>query len=368
MRRYAADRLRPEYARYDRGTPYPRERIRELAELGITGLRVPGEFGGTEATYVMGGIAAEELARGDYNVTLFIQLCMIAGDILSGYASSAVKQQWLPKLASGESLIAFCLTEPGAGSDAAALTTTATRDGDSYLVTGEKASITFAGMADAAIVFARMSGKGARGIGALLVPFDDPGVSRRIYSSLGERLSQRGSVTFDGVRVPAENRLGDESGGFIQAMTAFDYNRAIIALCCVGAAQQSLDETVEYAKQRHTFGKPIAKHEGVSFQIAEHLTLIAAARLLAYQCLTLRDRGLPHTKEAAMAKWLGPKAAAEAIHACIILHGWTGYDQDMPFEQRLRDVIGLEIGDGTPEIMKAIIARETFGREFTAYK
>ncbi|MBI2962322.1 MAG: acyl-CoA dehydrogenase family protein [Deltaproteobacteria bacterium] len=368
MRRYAQDRLRAEYPSWDRGAPYPRERLREIAGLGITGLRVPAEYGGAEGSYVMGGIAAEELARGDYNVTLFLQLTMIAGDILSGHATDAVKRRWLPAMASGERIIAFGLTEPGAGSDAAALTTTATRDGDSYVVRGEKASITFAGMADACIVFARMGGKGARGIGALLVPLDDPGVSRHLYRSAGERLTQRGSLVFDGVRVPAENLLGAESQGFIQAMASFDYNRAIIALCCVGAAQQSLDETVEYAKQRHTFGKPIAKHEGVSFQIAEHLTLVAAARLLAYRCLSLRDRGEPHTKEAAMAKWLGPKVSVEAIHACIILHGWMGYDQDLPFEQRLRDVIGLEIGDGTPEIMKAIIARETFGREFSAYK
>jgi cyclohexanecarboxyl-CoA dehydrogenase len=368
LRRYARDRLLGEYAQWDRGTPYPRSRIRELAELGITGLRVPAEYGGAQATYVMAGIAAEELARGDYNVTLVLQLAMISADILSGHATTAVKDAWLPAMASGERLVAFGLTEPGAGSDAAALTTTAVREGDSYVVSGEKASITFAGMADAAIVFARMGGKGTRGIGAVLVPLDAPGVSRRIYRSPGERLSQRGSLCFDAVRVPAENRIGDESGGFIQAMTAFDYNRAVIALCCVGAAEQSLDETIEYAKQRHTFGKPIAKHEGVSFQIAEHLTMLSAARLLAYQCLALRDAGRPHTKEAAMAKWLGPKAAAEAIHACILLHGWIGYDQDLPHEQRLRDVIGLEIGDGTPEIMKAIIARETFGREFSAYK
>ena len=368
LRRYATERLRPEYAEWDRGTPYPRSRVRELAELGITGLRVPAAYGGAEASYVMGGIAAEELARGDYNVTLFVQLSMIAADLVTAHASGAVKDEWLPTLASGQRIIAFGLTEPGAGSDAAALTTTATRDGDSYVISGEKASITFAGMADAAIVFARMGGKGARGIGAVLVPLDLPGVSRRVYRSPGERLSQRGSLVFEGVRVPVENRVGDERGGFIQAMTAFDYNRAIIALCSVGAALQSLDETIEYAKRRHTFGRPIAKYEGVSFQIAEHLTMLSAARLLAYQCLALRDRGEPHTKEAAMAKWLGPKAAAEAIHACILLHGWVGYDQDLPHEQRLRDVIGLEIGDGTPEIMKAVIARETFGREFTAYK
>jgi cyclohexanecarboxyl-CoA dehydrogenase len=368
LRRYARERLRAEYSKWDRGTPYPRERLRELAALGIPGLRVPGAYGGADATYVMGGIAAEELARGDYNITLFVQLSMIAADLISGFATAACKQRWLPGLARGDEIVAFGLTEPGAGSDAAALITTASRDGDSYVVSGEKASITFAGMADAAIVFARMGGSGARGIGAVVVPLDAQGVSRRIYRSVGERLSQRGSLTFESVRVPVENRLGDESGGFIQAMSAFDYNRAVIALACVGAAQQSLDETIEYAKQRHTFGKPIATREGVSFQIAEHLTMLSAARLLSYQCLALRDQGQPHTREAAMAKWLGPKASAEAIHAAIVLNGWMGYDQELPHEQRLRDVIGLEIGDGTPEIMKAIIARETFGREFSSYK
>jgi cyclohexanecarboxyl-CoA dehydrogenase len=368
LRRYARERLRPEYSKWDRGAPYPRERLRELATLGIPGLRVPAAYGGAEATYVMGGIAAEELARGDYNITLFVQLSMIAADLISGLATAPCKERWLRGLARGDEIVAFGLTEPGAGSDAAALATTATRDGDSYVVNGEKASITFAGMADACIVFARIGGGGARGIGAVVVPLDAPGVSRRVYRSVGERLSQRGSLTFESVRVPIENRLGDESGGFIQAMTAFDYNRAVIALACVGAAQQSLDETIEYAKQRHTFGKPIATREGVSFQIAEHLTMLSAARLLAYQCLALRDKGQPHTLEAAMAKWLGPKASAEAIHAAILLHGWMGYDQELPHEQRLRDVIGLEIGDGTPEIMKAIIARETFGREFSSYK
>jgi cyclohexanecarboxyl-CoA dehydrogenase len=368
LRRYTRDRLLKEYSKWDQGAPYPRERVRELSDLGITGLRVPAKYGGAEASYILGGIAAEEIGRGDFNVTLFVQLSMIAADILGGFATDPVKDTWLTKLAAGDCVFSFGLTEPGAGSDAAAITTTATRDGDSFVIRGEKATVTFCGLADVCIVFARMGGKGARGIGAVLVPLHDPGVTRRPYRSLGEHLSQRGSLIFDNVRVPAENLLGSESEGFVQAMAAFDYNRAIIALACVGAALQSLEETVEYAKQRQTFGKPIARHEGVSFQIAEHLTLVNAARLLGYQCLALRDQGKPHTKEAAMAKWLGPKTAADAIHSCIILHGWMGYDQDLPFEQRLRDVIGLEIGDGTPEIMKAIIARETFGREFSPYK
>ncbi len=368
VRRFALERLRPDYATWDRGTPYPREKLRELAALGITGLRVPAGYGGSEASYVMTGIAAEELARGDYNTTLFVQIGAIAADILATLATPAVRQAWLPGIASGEQIVAFGLTEPDAGSDAAAITTSAKRDGDDYIVRGEKASITFAGLADACIVFARTGSDGARGIGAILVPLDQPGVSRQIYKSVGERLTQRGSLVFEDVRVPANHLLGDEGGGFYQAMGAFDYNRAIIALACLGAAQQSLDETIAYTKQRHTFGQPLAKREGVAFQIAEHLTLVAAARLLAYHCLALRDRGEPHTREAAMAKWLGPKVSADAIHACIILHGWAGYGQELPHEQRLRDVIGLEIGDGTPEIMKGIIARETYGREYTSYR
>lgn len=368
VRRYALERLKADYATWDRGTPFPRERFRDLAEVGISGLRVPEQYGGTGGSYVSLGIAAEEISRGDYNYSLLVQLAGIGADLLANHAQERVQREWLPRLADGDAVVAFGLTEPGAGSDAANIKTTAVRDGDDYVVTGEKTSITFAGLADACVVFARTGGEGARGISALLVPLDEPGVSRQVGRSPGERLTQRGSLFFDQVRIPSDHRLGAETGGFVQAMVAFDYNRAIIALACVGAAQQSLDETIAYVKERHAFGRPLAKHEGVSFQIAEHLTLIAAARLLAYQCLWLRDRGQPHTKEAAMAKWFGPKVSVDAIHACIILHGHYGYSMDLPFEQRLRDVIGLEIGDGTPEIMKGIIARETIGREYMPYR
>lgn len=367
VRRYALARLLPDYPKWDRGNLFPRERLRELGQLGITGIGVPGEYGGNEGSFIMAGIAGEELGRGDLGMTLFLQLGMISGSIAS-HASEAVRREWLPGLASGDKILALGLTEPGAGSDAAALRATARRDGDYYVLNGEKSSISFAGLADGVIVFARTGGDGAGGISAFMVPLDCPGVSRRVYHSAGERLTQRGSLIFEDVRVPADNLIGREGGGFRQVMNAFDYNRAIIALACIGAAEQSLDETIEYTKRRHTFGRPLAKNEGVSFQIAEHLTILHAARMLAYECLARRDRGEPHTKEAAMAKWLGPKAAVEAIHCCIILHGWMGYDQDLPYEQRLRDVMGLEIGDGTPEIMKLIIARETFGREFLAYR
>ncbi len=368
LRRYALDRLLPDYARWDRGEPFPRERIWELGELGVFGIRVPEEYGGSGGSFTMLGVAAEELSRGDFNVSLLLQMAAIAAELLVAHGSEEQRRAWLPGIASGEKVVAFALTEPGAGSDAAAIAATARREGEHFVLAGEKASISLAGLADGCVVFARTGGAGARGIGAFLVPLDLPGVSRRVYDGAGERLSQRGSLFFDEVRVPAAALLGEETGGFVQAMAAFDFNRAVIALACLGAARQSLDETIAFARERRTFGQPLARREGVAFQVAEHATWISAARLLAYETLALRDRGRPHTAEAAMVKWLGPKVAAEAIHACLLLHGWPGYGRELPFEQRLRDVIGLEVGDGTPEIMKGVIARSLFGRDHVSYR
>ena len=368
LRRFAREQLAPDYARWDRGEAVPRARIQAMAALGTTGVRVPVSYGGVGGSYVLAGIAAEEIARGDHNFTLFIQLAAIGADLIGQYAQERVKQTLLPGLADGSLILAFGLTEPGAGSDAAAIKTRATLDGDEWVVTGEKASITTAGFADYCVVFARIGGGGAKGIGAIVVPLDRTGVTRRVYDSMGGKLTARGSLNFDHVRVPRDHQLGPDTAGFAQAMEAFDYNRAIIALACIGTAQQSLDETIEYAKQRATFGKPLARHAGYAFQIAEHATQLHVARLLAYQTLWLRDRGRPHTREAAMVKWLAPQSAVAAIHACITLNGWMGYDNALPHAQRLRDVIGLEIGDGTPEIMKGVVAREIFGREFTAYR
>lgn len=368
LRQYAKDKLAPNYHRWDRGEKIPRALIKEAAQLGILGLRVPEKFGGLMADYVTCGLMTEELSRGDFNYSLYIQLGLIASELLADHAHPEVQAEWLTQHATGDAIIAFGLTEPNAGSDAANITTRAEKTGDDYIISGEKASITFAGYADACIVFARSGDTGARGVSAFLVPLDAPGVTRQVYQSPGERLTQRGSLFFDGVRIPARNLVGEEGKGFYQAMVAFDFNRAIIGLACVGAAQQSIDETIEYTKGRKVFGKPLATFEGVAFQVAEHLTMLESARLVSYKCLWLKDHGLKHTKEAAMAKWLGPKVSAEAIHACMILHGHYGYNMDVPLEQRWRDVVGLEIGDGTPEIMKGIVAREAFGREYTSYR
>lgn len=365
-RSYALANLAPVMSRW-RTEPFPAAMLTQLGDLGVLGMRIPTEYGGTDGSFVSMGVAAEELSRGDFNVSYFMQLSSIAANLLSN-ADESIKRQWLPAIAAGESTVAFALTEPGVGSDAANLTCTARKDGSDWVINGEKSSITFAGSADGCVVFCRTGGPGARGISMIFVPLGTAGVSRTVYSSAGGHLSQRGSLFFDDVKVPANHQIGEEGTGFIGAMEAFDFNRAIIALACIGAASQSLDETIEYTKTRMTFGKPLATREAVAFQIAEHLALLHATRLLAYEVLARADAGLAHTAEAAMCKWLGPKQSVDAIHACLLLHGWSGYGTDLPFEQRLNDVMGLEVGDGTPEIMKAIIAREAFGREFNSYK
>lgn len=363
LRRFGQDRLAPDYPRWKR-EQFPKERLLELGELGVFGLLTPPELGGTNGAgggYVALGIAAEELSRGDFNVSYFLQLQAIGARLLAQADADEVRQEWVPTIVRGEALASFALTEPGVGSDAAAITTRAVRDGTDWIISGEKASITFAGSSDVCAVFARSGGAGAGGISLYCVPLDLPGVTRHAVPSSTAHLTQRGSIFFDDVRVPANHLVGTEGGAFKAAMTAFDFNRAIIGLACVGAAQQSLDETIDHVKERHTFAQPLATREGVSFQLAEHLAHVHAARLLAYETLRLADRGQRHVTEAAMTKWLGPKCSVEAIHACIILHGWTGFGEDLPLTQRLNDVMGLEVGDGTPEIMKAVIAREAIG-------
>jgi cyclohexanecarboxyl-CoA dehydrogenase len=179
---------------------------------------------------------------------------------------------------------------------------------------------------------------------------------------MGTRAMGRAVLSFDHVRIPLSHRLGAEGSGFYQVMQGFDYNRVIIALAALGAAQASLEETMAYAKERRAFGRPLARYEGVSFPLAEAETLLSAARLLCYQTLWLKEQALPHTAQAAMCKWWVPKTAFEIVQTCLLLHGQYGYRTDRPLEQRLRDVLGLQIGDGTAQIMKLIIARQKLGR------
>jgi cyclohexanecarboxyl-CoA dehydrogenase len=368
LRAFTRKELAPRSRHWDRTAEFPWDAWRQMGELGLLGFRNPPELGGSEIDLMSMGIAMEEIARGDFSATYGIQLAGLAGQILGQSASEQIKAEWLPPTARGERIIALALTEPGVGSDAANLACRAERDGDGYVITGEKSGISLGMVAQAAVVFARTDADAkARGVTAFLVPLDLPGVSRSALRDLGTRVVVRAVLSFDHVKIPASHRVGAEGTGFYQVMQGFDYNRVLIALSCLGVAQVSLEETMNYVKERKAFGRALATFEGVSFPIAEAATHIDAARWLSYRALWLADRGLPHTKESAMVKWWGPKLSVEAIHQCLLLHGHYGYTDELPFEQRLRDVIGLELGDGTAQIMKVIVARELMGRETLPY-
>jgi len=368
LRAFASKELAPRSREWDKSGQFPWNAWRQMGELGLLGFRHPVQHGGNEIDLVSMGIAMEEVARGDFSATYGIQLAGLAGQILGQNASEEIKARWLPPCARGEQIVALALTEPGVGSDAANLACRAERDGDGYVITGEKSGISLGMVAQSAIVFARTDADArARGVTAFLLPLDLPGVARSPLSDLGTRAVVRAVLSFDHVKVPASHRVGGEGTGFHQVMQGFDYNRVLIALACLGAAQVSLEGTMAYVKERKAFGRSLATFEGVSFPIAEAATQIDAARWLCYRALWLADRGLPHTKESAMVKWWAPKLSVETIHQCLLLHGHYGYTDELPFEQRMRDVIGLEIGDGTAQIMKIIIARELMGRETLPY-
>lgn len=365
VRTFAREVLLPKYAYWDRNDLFPREQFLKMGEIGLLGLRVSDAHGGQDCDAITAGIAIEAAARGDFNCCYGILIACFAGEILGRHAVEEVRDEWLAPMAAGERIICTCLTEPQGGSDAAGIRTRAVRDGGDYVLSGEKASITLVMAGDAGIVFAKTDpDAGAKGVTAFLVPFDLPGISRSPYSDLGSRGIVRGSLFLDEVRIPARNRIGEEGAAFSRVMHTFDYTRALIGLMCLGAAQASIEETIEYLRHRQSFGRLLSTYQGVSFPIADWTAKMEMARWLCYRTLWLRDQGAPHTAEAAMCKMQCPDIAVAAIHECLLLHGHYGYTKDYPHEQRLRDVIGQQIADGTTQIQKLIVAREQFGRAF----
>lgn len=358
--RFARDYLAPRYKSTEKAAIIPMETRRKMGELGLIGAEFPEAFGGMGVDHVTAGIVLEAISEGDFNVGYIQLLGSLCGAIVARYAQPEIAAALLPKVVAGESVIALALTEPKGGSDAGALALKAERAGDHYILTGEKTSISMAEQADWAVVFARTGTpeQKARGISAFLVEMNAPGITRTHFSDLGQHAVGRGSIFFDGVKVPASQRLGEEGTGFVQVMQGFDFSRALIGLQCLAVARQALAETWKYIQERQAFGGPLSAHQGVTFPLAEHETMVKAARMLCYRTLAAKDAGVAHTAEAAMCKWWAPKLAFEVVHSCLLMHGHSGWCVDLPFEQRLRDVLGLQIGDGTAQIMKLIIARE----------
>ena len=367
--RFAREVLLPGYRKREDDAAMGGELIREMGRLGLVAPGLPERYGGMGIDGVTAGLLIEEIAYGDLNVAYVPLLSSLSADILARHADEELAAARLPAIAEGRETIALGLTEPRGGSDAANLQLRARRDGDDWVIDGEKASISMAAHADSVLAMARTDPDrpGARGVTAFLIDLDAPGVSRSAYDDLGSLAVGRGSIWFDGVRVPDRNRVGPEGAGFTQTMQGFDYSRTLIGLQCLGPARASLDETWPYTLEREAFGRPIAEFQGVTFPLAEYDTQVEGCRLLCYRTLWLRDQGMAHTKEAAMCKWWAPKLSVDTIHQCLLTHGHLGYSRDLPHQQRLRDVMGLEIGDGTAQISKMVIARETVGRAAVQY-
>ena len=368
-RDFARKELLPAYAARDRDQDLPPDLVRRLGALGVLAPIVDPRFGGASLDYVSLGIAHEEIARGDFNAAYVLLIAALVGAIVAANGDERQKAAMLPPICRGEIITALGVTEPGGGSDAAHVKMQARRDGDAYVLNGEKTSISFSSAAATALVMARTGTleQGARGVSAFYVDLNSAGVSRTRFRDLGSRAIGRGQLFFDSVRVPAASRIGAEGAGFVQVMQGFDFSRALIGLMCIGAAQQSVEETCEYVAGREAFGGSLARFEGVSFPLAEAAVRLRAARLLCYEALWLRDRGEPHGWISAGAKWLAPELAAEVLHQCLLLHGHLGFSLDLPHQQRMRDVIGLEIGDGTAQIMKLLVAREIIGKSARPY-
>ncbi|MGH6678774.1 MAG: cyclohexanecarboxyl-CoA dehydrogenase, partial [Bradyrhizobium sp.] len=302
VRRFATDRIAPGFVERDRTRVLDRAIMKQMGEMGFIAPELPEEFGGLGAGCLAAGVIHEEVARADLSISMINLLGSLNGQILAQHGTPDVVRPWLARLTGGQALLAIALTEPRGGSDAANLRLRIERDGGHYIVNGEKTSISAADQADAAIVFGRTGAaeSGAQGITAILVPMDLPGIARSRFDCHGQRAIGRGSLFFENVRVPVSHRLGGENAGFVQVMQGFDFSRALIGLQVLAVARVALEETWAHVAERQAFGKPLSAFQGVSHPLAELETQVEAARLLCLQALWLKDRGAPHSAEAAM--------------------------------------------------------------------
>jgi cyclohexanecarboxyl-CoA dehydrogenase len=364
VRDFARKELEPGVKERIKSMVFPRELVKTMANIGLTAMNVPEEYGGQPTDWVTMGIAVEELAKVDFCASSIV-FFNVGQAIILRLGSEEVRQKWLVPMAAGDKVLCMGATEPDAGSDVAGIKMRAVKEGDHYILNGEKSSITYGMQGDAITTFAKTDPKlGARGITPFLVPFELPGVIRSAFDDMGWEPLGRASVIMDNVRIPNEYRLGEEGKGFYKVMHMFDTARGLGGLQALGMAEASLENAISYAKERHAFGQPIAAFQGVSQKLAEAATKIELSRWLCYRTLWMGDQEIPHVKESAMCKWWCPEVAMGIIHDALIIHGHIGFSKEYPIEQRLRDSIGLEIGDGTSNIMKVIIARRILGREF----
>ncbi len=364
LRDFARERLAPNAAQWDREAAFPREALSDLADLGVWGMTVPEQWGGAGLDYVSLVLAIEEIAAGDgaTSTILSVQNSLVCG-ILAKYGSDEQKERWLKGAASGDLLGCFCLTEPHVGSDAAAIKTRATRDGDHWVLNGVKQFITSGKHAQIAIAFAVTDpAAGKKGISCFCVPTDANGyVVARLEEKLGQHASDTAQILFEDCRVPAGCLLGAEGDGYRIALSNLEAGRLGIAAQSVGMARAALEAAVAYAREREAFGKPIVEHQAVAFRLADMATQVEAARQLLWHAASLKDAGQPCLKEASMAKLFASEMAEKVCSAAIQIHGGYGYVADFPVERIYRDVRVCQIYEGASDIQRLVIARAVVG-------
>jgi len=364
-RDFADKELAPHAARWDAEGIFPRETISKAGELGFCGLYSPESVGGLGLSRLDAAVVFEEMATVDPSTTAFMTIHNMATWLIASHAAPAVRDAWCPALVSGQKLASYCLTEPGAGSDAASLKTRAVRDGAEYVIDGAKAFISGAGVTDVLVVMARTGEPGARGISAFVVPADAQGITYgRKEEKMGWNSQPTRGITFEGVRIPAANLLGSEGDGFRMAMKALDGGRINIAACSLGAAQGALDAARRYLTERSQFGKKLAEFQALQFKLADMATELVAARQMVHTAARKLDAGSSEaTVWCAMAKRFATDAGFSICNDALQLHGGYGYIREYPVERLLRDSRVHQILEGTNEIMRVIISRHLLTRE-----
>jgi hypothetical protein len=361
VREFVQDRIAPFAAEWDKSDYFPAQELKQMGELGLFGIAIPETWGGSGADYVSFALAIEEVAAGDgaCSTILSVNNSVVCGSLL-GSGSDFLKQTYLKPLASGAQLGCFCLTEPQAGSDAAALETRAQKQKDSYVLNGSKSFITSGANADVAIVFAVTDpDAGKKGISAFVVPTDNPGYQvGNVEQKMGQHASDTAQIFFKDCSIPADHLLGEEGEGYKIALMNLESGRIGIGAQCVGMARAAYECALEYAHERVTFGKPIIEHQAVAFRLADMATQLEAARLMVLNAASLRDAGEPCLKQASMAKLFASEAAEKICSAAIQVLGGYGYLRDFPVERIARDVRVSQIYEGSSDIQRIVIARE----------
>ena len=358
---FAANEMAPVAQKYDKSHEYPWPVVKKAQELGLTTMNIPGEYGGMGLSLLEENIVSEELAWGCAGISLAITINSLGALPLVIAGNEAQKQEYLGRLVNGK-MASYCVTEPGAGSDVAAIKTSARREGDEYILNGTKTFITGATVADWYVVFAYTNPeKRYNGISAFIVDRNSPGLSvGKPFEKLGQRASDTAEVFLENVRAPVANRLGEEGQGFMIAMQVFDRSRPYVGAVSVGIARRAMEESIKYARERETMGKPIYTHQAVGHMIADMAMQIEAARLLVWQAAWLVDQGQPNVREASIAKAFAADMAMKVCIDAVQVFGGYGFMSEYPVEKLMRDIKVCQIYEGTSQIQRNILVRELF--------